>query len=293
MRVQIGQETKRKASALSLLWLSTCLLSSCTLELIGSADGGSSSSSLSSFSVGLPSLLRVNSNQTLNFTLSRLSEGDNLTNSQISYTTTGTASCDPPSISGADSDNPVLTITNCSGDGRVTVEVNGTSSELEFLVSNTLNISWGQPESVVINATETTAYVLDTETDALVSVDLSTGIAIVISDDNTGTGTNFVGPNAVSINTSETTAYVADGIGALYSVDLATGNRAIVSDSGTGTGTNFGTPISLVTNAAETLPIWWTWEMTLFFQWISRPVIELSSLIAARALAPILALLAE
>ena len=70
------------------------------------------------FSFGEPSLTYLNSAQTLSLDLTRLSGNEGFVLDDFSLVTTGTANCQ--GISATDvSSNPNLSITDCSGDGRV------------------------------------------------------------------------------------------------------------------------------------------------------------------------------
>jgi hypothetical protein len=66
----------------------------------------------------------------------------------------------------------------------------------------------------------------------LFNVDLTNGNRSVLSDNTTGTGTNFSKIKDVSLDSSNNRALIIDtDLDALFAVDLTTGNRTILSDS--------------------------------------------------------------
>jgi hypothetical protein len=98
------------------------------------------------------------------------------------------------------------------------------------------------------------ALALDRNQKTIFRINLATGARTIISNIDTGAGTNFSSPESLSINSAEDTAYVVDSdLNALIEVNLANGNRTVIADDSTGTGVDLLMPTSVVVNAAESL----------------------------------------
>ncbi|CAN0555667.1 unnamed protein product, partial [Laminaria digitata] len=92
-------------------------------------------------------------------------------------------------------------------------------------------------------------FVLDNALDRLLSIDLLTGAARIVSGSGVGSGSSFVGPEGLVL--TATSAYVLDrSRDAVMTVDLATGARAIFSREGTGAGPRFVDPRGIGFDAA-------------------------------------------
>jgi DNA-binding beta-propeller fold protein YncE len=71
--------------------------------------------------------------------------------------------------------------------------------------------------------------VVDRDLDALMSVDVDTGVATVVSDSGTGSGPPLAAPVAVEYDASSASALVLNGDGDLLRVEVGTGDRALLS----------------------------------------------------------------
>jgi hypothetical protein len=110
---------------------------------------------------------------------------------------------------------------------------------------------FGSPQSLVVHSASDSALVVDSELAALLAVDFATGNRIVISDSDTGTGTNFSSPTLVTLDNTRALVY-DHGLQSLLAVDLATGDRTVISSNSTpGTGTMFATPSGIALDAGN------------------------------------------
>jgi hypothetical protein len=96
------------------------------------------------------------------------------------------------------------------------------------------------------------AFVTDFSSDALVSIDTTTGNSVIVSDGMIGTGPAFDGPGGTVLVNGNTAALVTNWrtvpgpiLGELLSVDLVSGNRTVVSDGTTGMGPILFGPIGV------------------------------------------------
>jgi DNA-binding beta-propeller fold protein YncE len=86
------------------------------------------------------------------------------------------------------------------------------------------------PQGIALDRTNNRALVVDSELDALMSIDLTTGDRVILSDATIGSGTNLIYPRGVVLDSANNRALVIDShLNALVAIDLATGERAISS----------------------------------------------------------------
>ncbi len=99
------------------------------------------------------------------------------------------------------------------------------------------------PRGVVVNAAETTAYVVQTDSGTVFSVNLSTGDRTLLSGDTAGTGPTLSAPRRLVLDaTGQRLLLVDSGLDALVAVSLATGDRTVISDDTTGMGPPMASP---------------------------------------------------
>lgn len=112
-----------------------------------------------------------------------------------------------------------------------------------------------RPVALVVDAAGDSigrALVVDRQNEAIISVDLATGVRTMVSNDETGDGTPFDDPVALSLDVpvglygqeqAASRVFVIDEAAAsIVSVNLANGVRTELSGPGAGTGTQFGSP---------------------------------------------------
>lgn len=96
------------------------------------------------------------------------------------------------------------------------------------------------PRGISIDASANRAYVIDGGHEALLSINLTTGVREVISDSRIGTGTDtsVFWPNKTLLHTNNTRIYVSDswGGGPVWDIDLATGDRVSIGTSSSAAG---------------------------------------------------------
>jgi|GEM_PF-651303 len=129
----------------------------------------------------------------------------------------------------------------------------GNSDVVSMSVSNqALLVS---PSDIALDTDNNRALITDIVLDAIIAVDLSSGVRTILSGLGIGYGDfSFSGPSSVVVdsitNPERPRALVTDILGVgpdrLMEIDLSTGNRAIISDENTGTGLIFRCPKSLV-----------------------------------------------
>lgn len=115
--------------------------------------------------------------------------------------------------------------------------------------------AFSRATGLVLNASETIAYVADYNQDAIIEVDLATGNRTPFSNSSNGSGSNLTLPTKIILNNAGTKAYVLDGqfsTSAVFEIDMATGNRTIIASSSRGTGTDLAGPKGIALNTAET-----------------------------------------
>jgi len=109
-----------------------------------------------------------------------------------------------------------------------------------------------QLESIVLDTANNRALLLDSGLDALVAIDLDSGDRSILSDDNTGAGTNLIIPVAIELDSANNRALVVDSsLDALIAIDLASGNRTTLSDASTGSGSNLSIPNGIALDSAN------------------------------------------
>ncbi|MEE9294537.1 MAG: hypothetical protein V3W34_06220, partial [Phycisphaerae bacterium] len=101
-----------------------------------------------------------------------------------------------------------------------------------------------RPTGVLLTQDRSQLLVADWFQDAIIMVDLETGLDQIISGPGVGSGPNFGSPLFMAWR-DEGRIYVTGG-SALLSVDVATGNREIVSGQGVGSGQSFSNPTGIV-----------------------------------------------
>lgn len=104
-------------------------------------------------------------------------------------------------------------------------------------VAGTVEILNTQNETAGMVVDEAAGALLAIQGNRLVSIDMTTGTATIISDGSTGSGPAFSNLFGLAVNAARTVAWTVDSdLEALFRVDLATGARTIVADPTTGTG---------------------------------------------------------
>lgn len=114
------------------------------------------------------------------------------------------------------------------------------------------------PEGIALDSANNRVLVIDLSLRSLFAVDLATGNRSVVSDSDTGTGTDFDGPKSIALAGTDNRALVVDAdLRALFVVDLSSGNRSIVSgdpeNADRGVGPDFWGPNSVVLNGGRAL----------------------------------------
>ena len=231
---------------ITLLTLST-LLTGC---LNGEPQAETSLTENSKFSFSLPDKYYAYGTDSITFNLSRVEGEGALKESNIAQSTSGSAACDV-SISNTSTATPSITLANCSGNGNLVLDYLGAKS-FPILIDNSDDVQMEGPFDIVITDDIKTAYIADTKLDAIVSVDLDTGVTTTVSSATVGPGTNLSSLTGIYLNKAETKLFGVDGnVDALFEIDIATGNRTIISSNSVGTGPTISYPTRVVLNNAE------------------------------------------
>ncbi len=132
------------------------------------------------------------------------------------------------------------------------VFTDGSSNVLNSTISVDNQAIMGQPRGVSLDSTNNRLLVADIDMQALLAVDLTTGIRTVISSGQIGSGTAFEEPSDVELDSINNRALVIDRqFKILFAVDLATGDRTLFSGGGAGSGVTFGFPEYLELDTAN------------------------------------------
>lgn len=108
---------------------------------------------------------------------------------------------------------------------------NTNNNAAQITVKKTVFIS--APEGIAIDVAGNQALVIDSSTNALIGMDLTSGARRLISDNATPNEENsFSEPRGLALDSLNNRAFVADegwGVDSLFSIDLSTGQRAVVA----------------------------------------------------------------
>lgn len=124
--------------------------------------------------------------------------------------------------------------------------------------------------SLVVNSQGNTAWMLDSDTNAIIKVDLLSGNRSVLSASRVGKGGEMLVPEAVAFDRETNQAYLATNQssirGYLYRVDMSTGNRTPVVGDGTGFGVFVGAIGGLALDA-ENRVLYMSARVDQFYNW--------------------------
>ncbi|MCB0420173.1 MAG: hypothetical protein KDD61_04210 [Bdellovibrionales bacterium] len=221
-------------------------------RLRGSLFGSTGPSGPSnSYSLAKPSKERANSFETFTIQLSYLSGERTLETAHLETVTTGNVSCSDPIVTDISGLNPVLTLSNCLGDGRVKVKYGSFESE-EVLIVNSFEDPLISADAIAVSKDGKKAYVSVLST--ILEVELSTGKRKVIASSTVGSGPSLftitkinVGPNPDVIYCLASSASVG-----LMELNVLTGDRTTVASSGVGSGVSFNGISDFVLNESGT-----------------------------------------
>ncbi|MCP4409047.1 MAG: hypothetical protein GY807_15075, partial [Gammaproteobacteria bacterium] len=108
---------------------------------------------------------------------------------------------------------------------------------------------FSSPNAFALDSDNNRALVVDggfVGLQALLAVDLGSGERTVISNDTTGAGPAFSGPEGVALDGDNNRALVVDfSLDALLAVDLGSGERTVISNDTTGAGPAFSGPVNV------------------------------------------------
>lgn len=162
-----------------------------------------------------------------------------------SATANGVALSETPSGSGI----WYAQINTSAGQNTLTIEAD---IESEGKVSTQFNFNnngaMRSPQGLAIHTSNNKAYVVDSAHDSLLSVDLTSGQRVVISDAQIGTGDTLFWPRKVKLNSTGTSLLVTDRWErTLFDINLNTGNRSAVNNN---TGAAQGVELHPASNTA-------------------------------------------
>jgi Bacterial Ig domain/Cadherin domain/PQQ-like domain len=146
-----------------------------------------------------------------------------------------------------------LPVTTTPNSNTLNIELADNSNNNQLVSQLLLNRPLlSQLESIVLDSANNRALLLDSGLDALVAIDLDSGDRSILSDDNTGAGTNLIIPVAIELDSANNRALVVDSsLDALIAIDLASGNRTTLSDASTGSGSNLSIPNGIALDSAN------------------------------------------
>ena len=88
--------------------------------------------------------------------------------------------------------------------------------------------SFGSPKQIVLDKENNRLFVLNLDGDAIVTVDINTGVRELLLSNAIGSGPGFLNPWGMVIDSASRTGFVADG-SRVWAVDLTTGNRRTIT----------------------------------------------------------------
>jgi Big-like domain-containing protein len=146
-----------------------------------------------------------------------------------------------------------LPVTTTPNSNTLNIELADNSNNNQLVSQLLLNRPLlSQLQSMVLDSANNRALVLDSGLDALVAIDLDSGDRSILSDDNTGAGTNLIAPVAIELDSANNRALVLDNnLDALIAIDLDSGDRSILSDDNTGAGSNLIAPVAIELDSAN------------------------------------------
>jgi hypothetical protein len=173
----------------------------------------------------------------------------------MTLTVTGTAS-DATGVAMVEVNGVAATSTDDFATWRAVVSITAGANTLTVATADALGISDPAAATVTVNVdsdltgygtdfvdgyavalASNFAFVTDFSSDALVSIDTTTGNSVIVSDGMIGTGSAFDGPGGTVLVNGNTAALVTNWrtvsgpiLGELLSVDLVSGVRTVVSD---------------------------------------------------------------
>jgi hypothetical protein len=205
----------------------------------------------SEYELGSPNFYSTNSSLVIDFELTRILGNTKLDESKFSTSLIGTTNCDDLKFLNTGTNNPIVRLENCNGNGRVSFNYGIEKSE-EVLVNNGNSLEYHSPEAIALNSTGTMAYMASSSLQAIYSTELLNGeINLLSSVYEKGSGDPMLSPVDIVLSNDEDKAYFI-GYTALFELDVATGSRSIVSNNSVGDGVNYTSLGSLIVNNAET-----------------------------------------
>lgn len=230
-----------------LMFLASC---QSTLE-INTFPDKTAQGAVGKYSFDLPSAYYLTNADSLTYNILYQSGVQFFDLKKLQKSSSGDSECDF-NVDDIYSATPVLTVTNCTGNGQIQLSY-GENMAIEFLVSNITTPAYASGFDLKITNSGDTAYLIDNGTDTLYRVNLGTGVKEVIHSPSVGGGDSLTSGTGLYLNSAETKAYVVDnGADALKVIDLATGFATIVSDGSVGSGTNLQNATRVVVDSTET-----------------------------------------
>ena len=163
-------------------------------------------------------------------------------------TGTGTTFSSPVGLD-VDVGNDRILVADYSGGGRL-LAVDPVTGDRTILSDSTELPAFSGPSGVIYDPAFNRAIVTNEFSNALVAVDLTTGVRSGFSSSTAGAGPLFSSPTDIVLDLANDRYLVASvSSDAIFAVDRNTGNRSILSDAGNGTGPAFSIPLRLSVDA--------------------------------------------
>lgn len=191
-----------------------------------------------SYSFGIPNKFAVSSSETITFNMNFVDGIQAFQKQYLEQISTASSKCEI-SVEDSESSSPSLTLSNCTGSGRITLKY-GSASSLEFLVYNDLSNPYVFTSGIALSPNEETLYVSDIGNGTIFQVKISTGEKIILRSSSVGSGDNIPSPIDIEISSDGRTIYGIDSsINAVFSLDIETKTSTILSGASTGSGDVF------------------------------------------------------
>lgn len=196
-----------------------------------------------------PSVYEATSEDSFTISMTYTSGLNEIESQFLKLKSTGDSSCSFE-VDDLYSSSPHITLSACTGNGRVYLEY-GDRNSYEVLINNDGGPVFSGGWDIYIMKDGLHALVVDS--DRLFKVNLGTGVRTIIHSNSVGSGgADIGGMTSIQVNPAEDTVYAVDASNnTIVKIDIASGHGEVVSSSAIGSGQNFLNPTRLLVTADE------------------------------------------
>ena len=203
----------------------------------------------SSYIISAPSVLFANIRDNISYTLTRTSGSEALDYDKLNLVSLGSVNCQGFSASNIETNNPIITISACSGIGFVAIEY-GDERSPNIPINGNFSIHLGNISSIAVDKENSLMYLKDNTN--LYSLNQQTGALIKVAGNDLGAGPSLSFSSRITYHDGYlyTVKVVEDE---LLKIDVTTGNRTIISSDTIGTGPTLSNSQDIVINSLGTI----------------------------------------